>query len=319
MFDPFGDFEVEGYLRNVQGDKDAIDIKHFEHDLFEANIDAALAHLASCETLGYDDVLEVHRILFCDYYPWAGQDRATTLPNSAVTKGRVLFSHPQASRLAVEHGLRLGQDAEAMSKKPGEVMGLFAYGHPFLDGNGRTILLVHMELCHRAGFSIAWQGSEKAQYLSALGNEIESPGKGILDAYLLQFKGPRVERSEWGADILAIKGLDGLDDDNQIDGDLGDPAVAERYRKLEEKRGYSYQATPVTIQTSGLHHGQVVAVEPGRFGQQTGRDPKVVVWHSLDRMQGDAPKVGDSVEINYMNGIGLLKAKEQSRSRTPGR
>ncbi|WP_414702949.1 hypothetical protein [Polaromonas sp. UBA4122] len=24
-------------------------------------------------------------------------------------------------------------------------MGLFEYGHPFLDGNGRTILLVHLD------------------------------------------------------------------------------------------------------------------------------------------------------------------------------
>ena len=29
-----------------------------------------------------------------------------------------------------------GQEKETMRAKPGEVMGLFAYGHPFLDGNG---------------------------------------------------------------------------------------------------------------------------------------------------------------------------------------
>ena len=84
--------------------------------------------------------------MFSDYYPWAGQDRATTMPNGAVRKGDVLFSHPSASRLAVEHGLRIGQDASKMRKKPGEVMGLFAYGHPFLDGNGRTMLLGRVDI-----------------------------------------------------------------------------------------------------------------------------------------------------------------------------
>jgi len=242
MFDPFGDFETQGYLRNVRKDKDARDIKRFEHDLFEANIELAFAHLASSEALTYHHFLDVHRILFSDYYPWAGQDRLMTLPHSAVKKGEVLFSHPQSSRLAVEHGLSLGQDPALMAKNPGEVMGLFAYGHPFLDGNGRTMLLVHIELCHRASFSIAWHKTNKMEYLSALSKEIETPGRGILDAYLLQFKGPVARRNAWGADILEMKGLDGLEDVNQIDGDLSDPAVTEKYRKLEEKRGYTYAA-----------------------------------------------------------------------------
>ena len=69
MFDPFKDFDVAGYLRNVRRDKNETDIKHFEHNLFRANIDPALAHLAKQQTLTYRDFLEVHRILFsnCNY------------------------------------------------------------------------------------------------------------------------------------------------------------------------------------------------------------------------------------------------------------
>ncbi len=33
-------------------------------------------------------------------------------------------------------------------------MGLLASSHPFLDGNGRTILLVFMELAFRAGLPL---------------------------------------------------------------------------------------------------------------------------------------------------------------------
>ena len=135
-----------------------------------------------------------------------------------------------------------------MAQKPGEVMGLFAYGHPFLDGNGRTMLLVHLELTYRAGFSICWADTNKAEYLEALSREIDKPGCGILDAYLLKFKGPRLDRNEWGKSILSMKGLDGLDEGNQIVGSLTDPAVQERYRQFEKQRGYAYQsvlATPV--------------------------------------------------------------------------
>ncbi len=242
MFDPFKDFDAAGYLRNFRKDKDESVIKHFEHNLFRANFDHALAYLASRKTLYYQDSLEIHRILFSDYYAWAGQDRATTMPHYAVKKGDVLFSRPQGSRLAIEYGLRLGQDPTAMSLKPGEIMGLFAYGHPFLDGNGRTMQLVHLELSYRAGYSIEWQNTTKADYLASLSQEIENPGQGVLDAYLLEFKGPRLNRGEWGNGILSMKGLGGLDKTNEVDGDLSDPAVAEKYKKFEIQRGYAYSA-----------------------------------------------------------------------------
>lgn len=257
IFDPFGDFETAGYLRNVRGDKSQDVIKQFEHILFRARLDVALAHLAACKELTYKDFLSVHRILFSDYYPWAGQDRASTMPHSAVKKADVLFSHPQSARLAVEHGLHLGQDIAAMNSRPGEVMGLFAYGHPFLDGNGRTMLLVHMELAHRAGFSIAWERTKKSDYLSALSEEIMSPGRGILDAYLIQFKGPCIHRNEWGASILSVKGLDGLDNANQVDGDFSDVTVAAKYRKFEAKRGYTYVFLQSEESKSGADNNQL--------------------------------------------------------------
>lgn len=163
------------------------------------------------------------------------------MPDRAVLKGDVSFCHPCDSLRAVETGLRIGSDKNLMNKKLGEVMGLFAYAHPFLDGNGRTMLLFHIELSHRAGFSIAWASTNKVDYLNALSEEINKPGQGILDAYLLKFKGPQLARNKWGEEILSINGLDGLDNNNQIDGDLSDPEVAEKYRKFEEQRGYTYK------------------------------------------------------------------------------
>ena len=240
MFDPFKDFATAGYLRNRFQEKDFRIIKQIEHEVFVRNAPAAQQHLAGKAVVAYADFLTVHRILFSEFYPWAGQDRAATMPESAVKKGTVLFAHPLSASLAVEQGLRLGQDKEVMSQKPGEVMGLFAYGHPFLDGNGRTMLLVHMEMSHRAGFSINWAATSKTDYLHALSQEIEKPGCGILDTYLLKFKGPQVDRDAWGARVQSIKGLDGLDDSNQVDGDLADPTVAEKYRRFDEQRSYSY-------------------------------------------------------------------------------
>jgi cell filamentation protein len=38
----------------------------------------------------------------------------------------------------VQFALDHGQDPKYMTEKPGEIMGYLAYGHPFLDGNGRS-------------------------------------------------------------------------------------------------------------------------------------------------------------------------------------
>ena len=198
MFDPFKDFETAGYLRNVRRVKNAEVVKHFEHNLFRAHIDQALSYLASCQEIEYHNYLKVHHILFADYYPWAGKDRAAVAPTISVNKGTVIFAHPLSAQLAVEAALRMGADTQNMCKKPGEVMGLMAYGHPFLDGNGRTMFLVHMELCYRAGFSIAWDRVKPTDFLNVLAEEIDQPGKGILNSYLLQFKGPALHIGSWG-------------------------------------------------------------------------------------------------------------------------
>jgi cell filamentation protein len=64
-------------------------------------------------------------------------------------KGAVIFAHPNDIRKAVDYALERGQNKAFMAEKPGEVMGYLAFGHPFLDGNGRTIMLIHAELAPR--------------------------------------------------------------------------------------------------------------------------------------------------------------------------
>jgi cell filamentation protein len=83
---------------------------------------------------------------------------------------------------ASEYAIQLAPDPDNLKNKPGEVFGYFAYAHPFLDGNGRTILTVYSELCRRAGFMIRWPDIQKATFLQALTKELQDPSKGHLDA-----------------------------------------------------------------------------------------------------------------------------------------
>lgn len=84
----------------------------------------------------------------------------------------------------------MAADPAGMRAEPGEVLGLLSHGHPTLEGNGRTLMTVHAELCRRAGVRIAWEGVAKSDYMAALTGELERPGK-VLDAFLA----PHIQRS----------------------------------------------------------------------------------------------------------------------------
>jgi cell filamentation protein len=235
-FDPFGDFETQGYLRNLTKEKDLEIVLRLEHASFMTGIDAALQRLAKVKRLSYADVLETHSILFEAVYPWAGQDRRTTAPDLAISKGPVLFAHPDHIQRAVEYALAHGQDQKFIREKPGMIMGYLAYAHPFLDGNGRTIMVVHGLMAQRAGFSIDWAATGKAEYLSALTKELDDPGKGHLDVYLKPFIRPAVADDRLAAEIAQARGLDGSDEENEVLGKTSDPALKARYEQQELKR-----------------------------------------------------------------------------------
>lgn len=78
----------------------------------------------------------------------------------------------------------------------------------------------------------------KSEYLTTLSNEIATPGKGILDAYLLPFVGESRERQAWGGMIGGLLGLDGHGVDDAVAGKYEDAEVSEQYREFERRRGY---------------------------------------------------------------------------------
>jgi cell filamentation protein len=235
IFDPFGDFDTAGYLQNTLQLKEPDEIKKSEHLSFELSIEDALSYLAQTKRINYLSVLKVHEILFSDFYPWAGKDRNELVPHLAVFKGsennsrHTVFERPDSIRLAVDYALRLAADKQRFRERPGEVMGLLAFAHPFLDGNGRTILLVFMEIAFRAGFAINWSVTNKDEYLKALTDEIRAPSQRHLDHYLKPFIVDISSRDDWPQIIGGIKGLDGLDKENISYGSLDDPEIQKIY------------------------------------------------------------------------------------------
>lgn len=208
-FDPFRDFDSRGYLRNLLGSKNPIEVKALEYASFQGNLDRAVNALANIELIEYKHVLAIHETLFSDVYPWAGQDRLTTAPTISVSKGGYegMFAIPTSIRLATDYALQQSRDKSFMRDRPGVVMGSLAHAHPFLDGNGRTIMTIHTELAYRAGIEIDWLKTEKSAYLEALTNELYQPERGHLDRYLQPFIRPATERIRSFATLKTLKGL----------------------------------------------------------------------------------------------------------------
>ena len=95
-FDPFGDFETAGYLRNAHQLTDLSLIKRLEHAAFEANIEQALAYLAQTGTIDYPVILRVHEMLFSTW-PWPNPSSTVTaepffwsIPSSAIAQASAL-------------------------------------------------------------------------------------------------------------------------------------------------------------------------------------------------------------------------------------
>lgn len=237
-FDPFGDFETQGYLRNFEKEKDLALVKRLEHTSFLTGLDEAFAALAPRRKFDYSDVLNTHRILFEAIYPWAGQDRTQTAPHLTIRRGNVIFANPPDIRRAIEYGLQIGQDRDAMIRRPGEVMGHLAFGHPFLDGNGRTIMTLHSAMAQRADFNINWAEIVQADYLDALTKELDDPRSGHLDNYLRPFIAEGVAYEELAAQIASVPGIDGHGPTRATNvlGTSSDPAVRAQYEAMLRKR-----------------------------------------------------------------------------------
>jgi cell filamentation protein len=154
-----------------------------------------------------------------------------------VSRGGVLFAHPQDIHRAIDTALAKGQANAFMRQNPGEVMGYLAFAHPFLDGNGRTIMVVHSVLARRAGISIDWAATNKDAYLDALTKEIENPGKGILDEYLKPFIKTAIAEDQLPDQVKDVPGLSAAAGEvDTVLGKVSEPAVQERYKAQRMRR-----------------------------------------------------------------------------------
>ncbi len=99
-FDPFGDFETRGYLRNIEQEKVLAIVQRLQHASFTTGIDDAFAALAKRHPLTYDDVLAPIRYSLRRFIP--GPDKTAARPLHGSNKDPAIQAEYEQQRLKRE-------------------------------------------------------------------------------------------------------------------------------------------------------------------------------------------------------------------------
>ncbi len=168
------------YLDNKLG---IVDIKDCKEKESKISAQRALELLESGKLknmpLNAKTLCYIHKILFQDIYPWAGEYRTTN-----ITKGETLFFNVEFLRYGSDELFNnLAKDKFLTKLSKMEFVELFSYYanelnflHPFREGNGRTKKIFLSELARRAGFEIDFKNITHDQLKLA---EVSAIGVGV--------------------------------------------------------------------------------------------------------------------------------------------
>lgn len=180
-WDPFGDMETRGILRNHYGTNNGNKLANFEYVSIRKNMPKALAYLGSTKTINLKAWLKTHEILFSDVFPWAGTARKVD-----VFRGPVKFNLFHLLAKEAEAVFKKAEDPDFLKNNIGYVYGELAFNHPFLDGNGRSLNTVFTEMLRRSGLKMNWEAVDRSEYLDHLTQAVLLTNYTHLDRYLME-------------------------------------------------------------------------------------------------------------------------------------
>ncbi|ODU00677.1 MAG: hypothetical protein ABS81_22900 [Pseudonocardia sp. SCN 72-86] len=178
-----------GVLRNRLRITDPALLKQAEADIATN----ALAELARTPLPGSYDLAHlraVHRFVFGDLYPWAGELRTVTLG-----KGGQMFCPPQDVEpraaqvflgLSARDHLR-GLGRETFLDEVTDLLAAVTFLHPFREGNGRAQRAFVAQLARDAGHKLDWSTLDAAENVAASRAAQDGnlkPLRALLDALL---------------------------------------------------------------------------------------------------------------------------------------
>lgn len=157
LTDPYLDPDT-GVLRNSVGAGDREELARAEADLvFARTVQLDSSEIA--ETRDLAELQAIHRHLFQDVYPWAGEVRTVDIRITAEGFLPVVALDRAAGIAAMdlksERYLR-GMPREQFVARLAHHYDQFNYIHPFREGNGRTQRVFWSRVARTAGWELDW-------------------------------------------------------------------------------------------------------------------------------------------------------------------
>lgn len=167
------DARWEGYfypgtevLRNVRGIRDQYELQRWE-GIIAAVHASTLDASAMPEGFGPQRLGAIHRHLFQDVYPWAGEVRTVTMSKG----GGSPFAHPeqvddllsQVDQVVRDAGAYAGSTREEFLRPAAAIYNVVNVAHRAREGNGRAQRIYMDHLAAGAGYELDWtqvQGAE---------------------------------------------------------------------------------------------------------------------------------------------------------------
>jgi cell filamentation protein len=203
--DPYLD-PATGILINLVGATTEQELSAAEADLSSARLLQLLVYPPE-PTRDLDEVRAIHRGLFQDVYPWAGQVRVVDLrsraesaepflPARSIDRGSMFFA-AELRRDNTLRGLSRDQFVQTLAYHYSNLN----YIHPFREGNGRTQRVFWSLVARDAGWQLDWRTvrGEVNDRASQLGREQQEfrPLVEMLNAITAAAGGARASSPEW--------------------------------------------------------------------------------------------------------------------------
>ncbi|MCK0746112.1 Fic family protein [Chromohalobacter nigrandesensis] len=154
-------------LRNLLGIRDDPTLEAAEREL---TVLAADTIQFAPPPYDLDYLKHLHRQLFADLYPWAGEIRTIDIAKGETRFCNVQRIEPEAYKLFT----RLRHETyftnlprQQLVSAVAELYGDLNVIHPFREGNGRAQRLLFEHLIINNGYEISWEGIQREEWLHA--------------------------------------------------------------------------------------------------------------------------------------------------------
>lgn len=158
MNDPYV-YPGTNVLKNVRGITNNEDLKEYERRITAINgAELSLKSKALPKRLSLEYLQHIHKDLFQDVYPWAGQLRTVDISKGnsfAPNEKLAVLAKPIFDRLHKQNQLR-DLPRDQFVHEAAQLLSELNELHPFREGNGRTQRELIRQISVAAGHSISW-------------------------------------------------------------------------------------------------------------------------------------------------------------------